>query len=79
MNNFPLASVRGIWCLAHAKFCFHKYLLEASLFHQLNGWFRLGASSVQEERSVLSVLAFLLVLCVFRGGGVFSLVQEFKV
>ncbi|AFR35336.1 hypothetical protein FO611_07600 [Riemerella anatipestifer] len=53
--------------MAYAKFCFHKYLLEVRLFHQLNGWLGFGASSVQEERSVLSVLAFPLVLCVFRG------------
>ncbi|MRM83664.1 hypothetical protein D1003_07530, partial [Riemerella anatipestifer] len=53
--------------MAYAKFCFHKYLLEVRLFHQLNGWFGLGASSVQRGYSILSVLAFPLVLCVFRG------------
>ncbi|MRM83121.1 hypothetical protein D1003_04685 [Riemerella anatipestifer] len=67
MNNFPLASVRGIWHLAHAKFCFHKYPLEVRLFHKLNWLFGFGASSVQRGYSVLSILAFPLVLCVFRG------------
>ncbi|MRM84080.1 hypothetical protein D1003_09695 [Riemerella anatipestifer] len=75
----PLASVRGIWRLAYAKFCFHKYLLEAHLFHKLNWLFGFRASSLQEERSVLSVLAFPLVLCVFRGGRHFLISSRFKV
>ncbi|MBT0526691.1 hypothetical protein J5295_08510 [Riemerella anatipestifer] len=43
-------------------------MLEVRLSHQLNGWFWFGASSVQRGYSILSVLAFPLVLCVFRGG-----------
>uniref|UniRef100_UPI0030EF4189 hypothetical protein n=1 Tax=Riemerella anatipestifer TaxID=34085 RepID=UPI0030EF4189 len=57
--------------LAYAKFCFHKYLLEASLVHKFNLLFWLGVSSVQKEYFALSVLAFLLVLCVLRGGRCF--------
>ncbi|MSN89364.1 hypothetical protein D1Y75_10835 [Riemerella anatipestifer] len=68
INNVPLASVGGVWYLAHAKFCFHKYLLEVHLFHQMNRLFLFGASSVQKGYFSLSVLAFLLVLCVLRGG-----------
>ncbi|MRM83422.1 hypothetical protein D1003_06260 [Riemerella anatipestifer] len=75
----PLASVRGIWHLAHAKFCFHKYPLEVSLFHKLNRLFWFGASSVQRGYSILSVLAFLLVLCVLRGGRRFLIGFRFKV
>ncbi|MBO4234677.1 hypothetical protein FO675_10305 [Riemerella anatipestifer] len=67
MNNFPLASVRGIWHLAHAKFCFHKYSLEVRLFHKLNWLFGFRASSVQKGYFARSVLAFPLVLCVLRG------------
>ncbi|MRM84038.1 hypothetical protein D1003_09480 [Riemerella anatipestifer] len=79
MNNVPLASVGGVWYLAHAKFCFHKYPLEAHLFHKLNCLFGFRASSVQEERSVLSILAFPLVLCVYRGGRRFLIGFRFKV
>ncbi|WP_250206594.1 hypothetical protein, partial [Riemerella anatipestifer] len=67
INNFPLASVRGIWHLAHSKFCFHKYLLEVPLAHKFNLLFLLGAFSIQKGRSAFSTLAFPLVLCVFRG------------
>ncbi|MRM83963.1 hypothetical protein D1003_09080 [Riemerella anatipestifer] len=34
----------------------------------MNGWFGFRASSLQRGYSILSVLAFLLVLCVLRGG-----------
>ncbi|MRM84202.1 hypothetical protein D1003_10355 [Riemerella anatipestifer] len=54
--------------MVYAKFCFHKYLLEVRLFHKLNWLFGFRASSVQRGYPILSVLAFLLVLCVFRGG-----------
>ncbi|MDD1549878.1 hypothetical protein FO610_10810 [Riemerella anatipestifer] len=54
--------------MAYAKFCFHKYLLEVRLFHKLNWLFGFRASSVQRGYPILSVLAFLLVLCVLRGG-----------
>ncbi|MRM84113.1 hypothetical protein D1003_09890 [Riemerella anatipestifer] len=64
----PPIFVGGVWCLAHAKFCFHKYPLEVSLFHKLNGLFWLGASSLQKGYFARSVLAFILVLCVLRGG-----------
>ncbi|MRN16865.1 hypothetical protein D1000_08605 [Riemerella anatipestifer] len=60
------------------KFCFHKYLLEVRLFHKLKRLFWFGASSVQRGYSILSVLAFLLVLCVLRGGSVFLLVLGLK-
>ncbi|MRM83945.1 hypothetical protein D1003_08985 [Riemerella anatipestifer] len=68
INNVPPIFVGGVWCLAYAKFCFHKYLLEVHLFHKLNWLFGFKASSVQRGYPILSVLAFLLVLCVFRGG-----------
>ncbi|AZZ59004.1 hypothetical protein D1Z97_02340 [Riemerella anatipestifer] len=35
----------------------------------------LGAFSIQRERNALSVLAFLLILCVFRGGRRFFRVE----
>ncbi|MRM82904.1 hypothetical protein D1003_03535 [Riemerella anatipestifer] len=53
--------------MAYAKFCFHKYPLEVHLFHKLNWLFGLGASSIQKGYFARSVLAFPLVLCVFRG------------
>ncbi|AQY21216.1 hypothetical protein FO675_07800 [Riemerella anatipestifer] len=67
INNVPPIFVGGILCLVCFKF-FHKYLLEVRLFHKLNWLFWLGASSIQKGYLALSVLAFLLVLCVFRGG-----------
>ncbi|MBO4233299.1 hypothetical protein FO675_03105 [Riemerella anatipestifer] len=54
--------------MVYAKFCFHKYLLEVHLFHKLNWLFGFRASSVQKGYFARSVLAFLLVLCVLRGG-----------
>ncbi|MSN85882.1 hypothetical protein EJN86_06520 [Riemerella anatipestifer] len=75
----PLASARGTCHLAHSKFCFHKYPLEVPSTHQLNWWFLLGTSSLQRGYSILSVLAFLLVLCVLRGGRRFLIGFRFKV
>ncbi|MRM83171.1 hypothetical protein D1003_04935 [Riemerella anatipestifer] len=49
------------------------------MFCLITGSFLLGAFSVQKGRSVLSVLAFLLVLCVFRGGRRFLIGFRFKV
>ncbi|MEJ8591620.1 hypothetical protein JSO54_10290, partial [Riemerella anatipestifer] len=74
INNVPPTFVGGISCLAHFKFCFHKPL-EVSLFHKFNLLFLLGASSLQEGYYVLSALAFLLVLCVLRGGRCFFRLQ----
>ncbi|MRN16057.1 hypothetical protein D1000_04295 [Riemerella anatipestifer] len=58
--------VGSIWCLSHATFYFHKYPLEALLFHQLNRLFGLGDCSVKKGYFTLFVLACLLVLCVIR-------------
>ncbi|WP_221410397.1 hypothetical protein, partial [Riemerella anatipestifer] len=64
----PTTFVGGFWRLSYSNFSFHKYMLKAPLFCLIIWSFLLGAFSVQGEYFALSVLAFPLVLCVFRGG-----------
>ncbi|MCW0525004.1 hypothetical protein OKE68_11900, partial [Riemerella anatipestifer] len=57
-------------------FSFHKYMLKAPLFCLITWSFLLGAFSVQKGSfHFLSVLAFPLVLCVFRRGKAFFKVR----
>ncbi len=68
-NIVPPTFVGGFWRLSYSKFSFHKYRLKAPLFCLITWSFLLGAFSVQRGSSrFLSVLAFPLVLCVFREG-----------
>ncbi|MRM94618.1 hypothetical protein D1Z98_06415 [Riemerella anatipestifer] len=69
MNTIPPTFVGGFSYLHHSKFSFHKYRLKAPLFCLITWSFLLGAFSVQRGSFYfLSVSAFPLVLCVFRGG-----------
>ncbi|MDY3520754.1 hypothetical protein PG614_05875 [Riemerella anatipestifer] len=71
----PPIFIGGFFRLFHFKFSFHQYLLKAPLFCLKTWSFLLGAFSVQRERYALSVFAFPLVLCVFREGRRFLMLE----